>query len=50
MHKSLRLPGSTEIPLVRTVRDPIEGRPRVLWRHLLFRLLLIGLTDTHRFN
>ena len=47
MHKNLWLPGFTEIPLVRTVRDPVADRRQVPCWHLLFR---IGVTETDRFN
>jgi len=47
MHKNHWLPGSTEIPLVRTVRDLVADRPRVPCWHLLFR---VGVTETDRFD
>ena len=47
MHKNLWLPGSNEIPLMRTVRDPVAYHPWVPCWHLLFR---IGVTKTDRFN
>ena len=47
MHKNHWLPGSTEIPLVRTVRDPVADCPRVPCWHLLFR---VGVTETDRFD
>ena len=47
MHKNLWLPGSNEIPLMRTVRDPVAYHPWVPCWHLLFH---IGVTETDRFN